>query len=62
MFHVPAVGHSNQPAALHEAGALLSFTHFVLAVAIALSAFFGSYAGGDWTWWLGRASSRRKRP
>jgi hypothetical protein len=41
--------------------ALLAITHLVLAVAIALSALFGSYSGGDWTWWLTQANSRKVR-
>ena len=41
--------------------AILSMTHFMLAIAIALSALFGSYAGGDWTWWLSQASIRKVR-
>jgi hypothetical protein len=41
--------------------ALLSITHLVLAVAIALSALCGSYSGGDWTWWLTQASTRKFR-
>ncbi len=43
------------------AAALLFMTHFMLAIAIALSALFGSYAGGDWTWWLSQTGVRKVR-
>ena len=41
--------------------ALLAVTHFILAIAIGLTALFGNYAGGDWTWWLSQASIRKMR-
>ena len=59
MFHAPALDNRSQPPALHAKVALLSVTHFMLAAAIALSAHFGTYGGGDWTWWLSRASARK---
>ena len=41
--------------------ALLAVTHFILAIAIGLTALFGNYAGGDWTWWLSQAGTRKMR-
>jgi hypothetical protein len=54
------VDQSTHQRPLRATAALWSITHFVLAVAIALTALFGSYSGGDWTWWLSQASSMRK--
>lgn len=62
MFHTSVIDHpSNHPRSFRVTAALLSITHLVLAVAIALSAFCGSYSGGDWTWWLTQASTRKAR-
>jgi len=62
MIHSSVIDHlSNHPQSFRVTAALLSITHLVLAVAIALSVFCGSYSGGDWTWWLSQASTRQAR-
>jgi len=60
MLDSTVIERSSQPARRATA-ALLPITHFLLAIAIALSALFGSYAGGDWTWWLSQAGIRKVR-
>ena len=60
MFHSIVIN-QNHPRRFLVTAVFLSITHFMLAVAIALSALFGSYSGGDWTWWLTQASTRKVR-
>ena len=61
MIRSIVINQGNHPRKLRVTAVFLSITHFVLAVAIALSALFGSYSGGDWTWWLTQASTRKVR-
>ena len=61
MFHSIVIDQRNHPQGFHVAAALLPLIHLVFAIAIALSALFGSYSGGDWTWWLAQASTRKVR-
>lgn len=61
MFHSIVIDPRNHPRRFRVTTARLSLTHLVFAIAIALSALFGSYSGGDWTWWLTQASTRKVR-
>lgn len=61
MFTARVINRHGSSRSTRVTATLLSLTHFILAVAIALTALFGSYAGGDWTWWLTRASAQKLR-